>query len=538
MHPLRSPRIVGFILGLIFFGVVLSLPTCSAFSAAATDVCQSFKLDPGLEPGSDPGLHPGLHPGSLASSMQSVFALLGLMVIWWITEAIPLPATALLPAVVLPFLHVVGVSGTRLHEFTIKNTLVNYANPVIYLFLGGFLLAAGMQKWGLDRRLTLWILTRGSLAEDSRRILFGMMAVTAFLSMWISNTACTAMMLPLGLGILSLMKLEPGSSRFGIALMLGIAWAASIGGVGTIIGTPPNGIALGILNATFADDPSVTRLSFLDWMAFGIPFVVIMIPLAWGVLVLRNPPEVRSLPGGKEQLLQEQRRLGPMQVGEKLAVFVFLFAVVLWASNPFWGLILPEAVAATLSWVDEYTIGLLVGLLGFIIPVNIREGRFLLDWRDTKFVDWGTLVLFGGGIALSDAILRTGLASWIATSSVGAMGTPSTLMLMIVIVLLVDFLTEITSNTAVTGMFVPIVISIALRVGDNPTTLTVVTAVAASMAFMLPVATPPNALVFGTGYVRIKDMVRNGFILDILGWIATVGILYLVGGLLFGVLQF
>ncbi len=534
MHPLRSPRIIGFILGLAFFGTVLLLPPFSAFSEAATDACQSFKLDPGLEPGSDPGLD----PGSLTSSMQSVFALLGLMVIWWITEAIPLPATALLPAVVLPFLHVVGVSGTRFHEFTIKNTLVNYANPVIYLFLGGFLLAAGMQKWGLDRRLTLWILTRGSLAEDSRRILFGMMTVTAFLSMWISNTACTAMMLPLGLGILSLMKLEPGSSRFGTALMLGIAWAASIGGVGTIIGTPPNGIALGILNATFADDPSVTRLSFLDWMAFGIPFVVIMIPLAWGVLVLRNPPEVRSLPGGKEQLLQEQRRLGPMQVGEKLAVFVFLFAVVLWVSNPFWELFLPEAVAATLSWVDEYTIGLLVGLLGFIIPVNIREGRFLLDWRDTKFVDWGTLVLFGGGIALSDAIFRTGLASWIATSAVGAMGTPSTLMLMIVIVLLVDFLTEITSNTAVTGMFVPIVISIALRVGDNPTTLTVVTAVAASMAFMLPVATPPNALVFGTGYVRIKDMVRNGFILDILGWIATVGILYLVGGLLFGVLQF
>jgi len=477
-----------------------------------------------------------IDPSVLASSMRTVFALLILMVVWWITEAIPLPATALLPALILPIFQVVGVSGEVTHQFTFRNTLLNYANPVIFLFLGGFLLAATMQKWGLDRRITLWLLTRGSLANSSRTVLLGVMGVTAFLSMWISNTACTALMLPLGLGILRLMDLKPGKSRFGTALMLGIAWAASIGGVGTIIGTPPNGIAIGILNATVPG--SAARLTFFDWMKFGVPYVLVMVPLAWAILMTVNRPEVSSIPGGKQRLLEEQAKLGPLGSGEKISVAVFSLAVLLWVSNPFWPALLPSSLASGLVWVDEYTIGLLVGVLCLLLPVDVRGGKFLLEWKDTTFVDWGTLILFGGGIALSDAMFKTGLASWIATAFVEVLGSPSTLVLMMAIILFVDFLTEVASNTAVTGTVVPIVVSIALRTGNDPVTLAVAAAVAASMAFMLPVATPPNAIVYGTGYVRVGEMLKNGFILEILGWVATVTILTVFGGWLFGILRF
>lgn len=524
MRYLISLRSTGLLLGLFLFIVLLALPTFETFHALALQIVRSQNA--------------AVDPTALASSIQSVFALLLLMVVWWITEAIPLPVTALLPAIVLPFLHVIGVAGKNVYEFTIKNSLTSYANPVIYLFLGGFLLAAAMQKWGLDRRLTLWLLTRGSLANSSKSILLGMMAVTAFLSMWMSNTATAAMMLPLGLGILRLMDLKPGESRYGRALMLGIAWAASIGGVGTIIGTPPNGIALGILNSTFAHDPAYHRITFLDWMKFGVPYVVLMVPLAWGILLALNPPEIVSLPGGKARLQQERAQQSPMSRGEGLTIAVFLLAVVLWVTNPFWDALLPAALAARISWIDEYLIGLVAGVLCFVMPVNFQQSRFLLDWQDARFVDWGTLILFGGGIALSEAMFKTGLATWIATSFVSLVGTPSTLVMVVAVVFLVDFLTEVTSNTAVTGMIVPVVISIAQKTGENPITLAIAVALAASMAFMLPVATPPNALVYGTGYIKLKDMVRNGFVLDMLGWILTVGILYFIAFKIFGIVIF
>jgi sodium-dependent dicarboxylate transporter 2/3/5 len=519
-----TPKTLGLFSGVALFILLLLLPTFSAFTSAAT-------LLAGHAGGS-------VRPDDIACSMQIVLAILLLMVVWWITEAVPLPVTALLPAVILPLCKVSGVAGNAVYEFTLKNVLVHYASPVIYLFVGGFLLAATMQKWGLDRRLTLWILTRGGLANSASMILLAMMGVTAFLSMWMSNTATAAMMLPLGLGILRSMNLRPGSSNFGTALMLGIAWGASIGGVGTVIGTPPNGIALGILNTTFAGDPSYHRITFLDWMSFGVPYVLFLIPLAWAILLWRNPPEITAIPGGRQQLLSEQLALGRWNKGEKATVGVFLSAVLLWVSNPFWHALLPAGIADQLSWIDEYAIGLFVGLLSFFIPMKLREGKFLLEWKDAQFIDWGTLILFGGGIALSDAMFKTGLAAWIAQSFVGFLGTPSTLVMMIAIVFLVDFLTEVTSNTAVTGMIVPVVISIALKTGENPVTLSVATAVAASMAFMLPVATPPNALVYATGFIKLKDMVRNGFILDIAGWIATVCILYGIGGWMFGVLKF
>jgi sodium-dependent dicarboxylate transporter 2/3/5 len=470
--------------------------------------------------------------------MQQVLAVLLLMVFWWLTEAVPLAATALLPAVLFPLLKVTGVHGTEVYEFTTHNILLNYASPVIFLFLGGFLIAGAMQKWNLDRRFTLWFLTRGNLADDPRTILLGMMVTTAFASMWISNTATAAMMLPLGLGVLSFMGTAPGRSHYSSAMMLGIAWAASIGGVGTIIGSPPNGIALGILDSTMGGHADYRHITFLDWMKFGVPYVLIFLPIAWLVLLRMHPPEGIRLSGGKRRLLEQRAGLGKVGRGEIGTIVVFSLAVVLWVTNPFWDYLLPATVAHQVSWLNEYSIGLMCGVLLFFIPADLRGGTFLLDWKDTRFVDWGTLILFGGGIALSDAMFRTGLATWIARSFTGLLGEPSTLVMIIAVVFLVNFLTEITSNTAVTSMMVPIVISIAMRTGENPVALAVAAAMSASMAFMLPVATPPNALVFSTGHIQLRDMVRGGLILDVIGWMLTVLVIVVVADWLFGVVTF
>jgi sodium-dependent dicarboxylate transporter 2/3/5 len=516
-------RITGLFLGPILFMVTMLLP------AGLFDVPASEFLS---------GSAGSAQAGDLAFTMRVVVALLLLMVTWWFTEAIPLPATALLPPVVLPWFQLQGLQDGVVVNFTFRAVLAAYANPVIFLFLGGFLLAAAMQKWGLDRRLTYWLITRGSVASDTHMVLLGMMILSALLSMWISNSATAAMLLPVGAAIVNQVAGEKQNSGFATAMMLGIAWSASIGGMGTLIGTPPNGIAVSILDAAMDDDAGYRSLSFLDWMKIGVPFVVLFLPVVWGLLLLRFPPEQRHLVGAKEEFQERRKALGRISEGERWTVVVFCAAVLLWVSNPFWPSILPPSLAWRLGWVDEFVIGLMAGLALFVIPVNVSRGEFVMGWRDTRRVDWGTLILFGGGIALSEAMFRSGVADWIARSCTGLLAEPSTLLLVVVIVLLVDFMTEIASNTAVATMMVPIVISIGRVSGIDPVTLAVGAALASSMAFMLPVSTPPNAIVFSTGRIRLGDMVRTGFILDILGWVFTVGILWLFGYLFFGVVRF
>lgn len=512
-------RGIGAVLGSTLFLVFAILPPFDTFVAGARTFAHG---------------HSAHDIMALARSMQTVAGTTLLMVIWWITEATKLSSTALMPILIFPLLSVTGVHKDEMYVFGLLNTLRNYVSPVVMLFFGGFLLAGAMRRWKLDRRLTLWILTRGRLADNSRTTLFGMMAVTAFCSMWISNTATCAMMLPLSVGILTYMGAKPGESNYGKALMLGIAWAASVGGMGTLIGTPPNGIAVGILNTAMANDATYERITFLDWMKFGVPYVVLFLPVIWLVLLKVFPPEVSGFEGGKKRLLEEYHSLGPMSGGEKGSIAVFLTAVFLWLTLPFREELLPAYILPRIRWLDEYTTGLIAGTALFVIPVT-REKTFLLRLKDFRYVEWGALAIVGGGIALSDGMFRTGFASWLASSFTALFGSPSTLVMMFAVVLFIDFLTEVATNSAVISMMAPAVIAIAQSTGENPVALTIAAALASSMAFMLPVATPPNALVYGTGYLRIRDMIKAGFILDMIGWLFTVGILVLFGWLLFGV---
>jgi sodium-dependent dicarboxylate transporter 2/3/5 len=520
-----SFKTIGLLVGATLFLALAILPPFQTFHDAA----QRF-----LAEQSPRGIPVGAE--TLARSMQTIAALMALMVIWWVTEAIRLSYTALLPLIVLPLLQLVGLHKDETVEFSFISVANNYFSPVVLLFFGGFLLAGALRRWRLDRRLTLWILTRGQLAESARATLLGMMAITAFLSMWISNTATCAMMLPLSLGILSYIGATPGESSYGKALMLGIAWAASIGGMGTLIGTPPNGIAIGILNSALANDPTYHRITFLDWMKFGVPYVVLFVPVAWFVLLKTFPPEFSSFEGGKQRLLGEFRSLGEMSRGELGTITVFVLAVVLWIVLPFREQLLPNALLPHIRWLDEYTTGLLAGTLLFLIPVDWKTKTFLLHWKDFRYVEWGALAIVGGGIALSDAMFKTGFASWLASSFIGMFGAPSTLVMMFALVFFIDFLTEIATNSAVVAMMAPTVISIAKATGADPVSLTIAAALASSMAFMLPVATPPNAIVYGTRYIAVNDMIKGGFILDILGWLFTIGILVIFGSWIFGVL--
>ncbi len=506
---------IGFILGLIlFFLILFFLPVpesfINSFVGTTLDSCEI--------------------KSELGESFKSVLALLILMVVWWVTEAIPIPATSLLPAVLLPLLQVKGITSNEIYNFNFMNSLKNYAHPVIGMFLGSFLIASAFQKFELDKRATIWILTRGKINKTPELMILALMYASAFLSMWISNTATVAIILPIAIGIIR--SLKTTDLNFNSAIILGLAWSASVGGIATIVGTPPNGIAISLLSSY-----NIIKINFLDWMKFGVPFVVFFVPIIWIVLVksFRFSHETRI---HSEYLDEIKQNIGKIKKGDIIVLVVFLIVVFLWISNPFWESVLPNKLFSQLNWIDEYMIGLLGGIILFIVPISFKKLEFALNWKDTKNLDWGTLILFGGGLTLSDAMFKTGVANWIAKSSLGIIGNPSTIVLLIATVLFIVFLTEVTSNTAVTAMMVPVLIAISTASGQETSTLVIGSAIAASMAFMLPVATPPNALVYGTGYVKITDMIKVGFILELIGWLYTIFVLYLFGNLIFKIIKF
>lgn len=434
---------------------------------------------------------------------------------WWITEAIPIPATSLLPLVLFPLTRGLDMSSTA----------SSYGNDTIFLFMGGFMIALTMEKWGLHRRIALTIISL--IGTNMRRIVLGFMVATGFLSMWISNTATAMMMVPIGLAIIyqisDALKNDPtiDTSRenfsFGKALMLGIAYSASIGGIATLIGTPPNALLAGAIREMYGID-----LSFAKWMLFGTPLAWSFLLLAWFYLVrIAYPMNIKEIPGAREIIDEEKQKMGRASTEEKLVFTIFLFAALSWITRTY---ILEEINEE----ITDGIIAIIFALLLFIIPSVNRKGDHLLDWDTAMKLPWGILLLFGGGLAIAAGFVSSGLSEWIGGQLTGLRGI-SLFLVILIVTALVIFLTEITSNTATASMMYPIMASLAVALGFHPYALMVAAGVAASCAFMLPVATPPNAVVFGSGYLRIPDMAKAGFALNIIGIIiVTIGIFLLL----------
>jgi sodium-dependent dicarboxylate transporter 2/3/5 len=393
-----------------------------------------------------------------------------------------------------------------------------YGHHLIYLFLGGFLIAVTMEKWNLHHRIALH--TIRLVGVTPHRIVLGFMLATAFLSMWISNTAATMMMVTIAVAVLKEVtheiSHEPGQLHFGTALVLGIGYAASIGGVATLIGTPPNALFAGVIEKTY--DVSI---SFVEWMSFGLPLSLVMLTVTWLYLtriVFRS--EVGQLPGGREYIQEQIARLGPMSRQEIHVAAVFCMVALLWVVR---GLYEPDA----LQMVKDSTIAVAGALLLFLIPVNLKKGEFLLDWRTAVTIPWDIIILFGGGFALAQGFSESGLTLWLAERLSILQGIDM-LLIIVAVVLLVIFLTEVTSNTATASLLLPVMGALATAIDVHPFGLMVAAVIAASFAFMLPVATPPNAIVFSSRYVSIPQMVRAGIWLNLIGVVLISGFVYLL----------
>ena len=488
MSEYKSSQRIGFFLGPILFILMLLLPV----------------------------------PEGMKPEAWRVAAVTVLMAVWWISEAIAIPATALLPIILFPFL---GVMAT-------KKATAPYANHLIYLFMGGFFIAVTMEKWNLHRRIAMH--TIKLIGTGPSRIVLGFMVATAFLSMWVSNTATTMMMVPIGMAII---KSVAGLSRdeiagakgemgvFATGLMLAIAYAASIGGVATIIGTPPNTVMVAQLSKLYGQ-----TISFGGWMAFGVPLSVIMLFIAWFVMTrFLFPVKSDILHGkGKEVIDAELKKLGAMTKEEKYIVLVGSIVAATWIIRGF------LKKTDFFSGVSDASIGIAGALILFAIPSNFKKGEFLLDWKTAVRIPWDVILLFGGGLALAGGFKATGLADYIAGQLTALSGMPLVLFILIVVAMVI-FLTEVTSNTATATLLIPVMGATAVAMGVHPYATIMAATVAASYAFMLPVATPPNAVVFGSGVVKIAQMARAGIVLNIIGVFLITVFIYSVMPMLWGV---
>ena len=435
------------------------------------------------------------------------------MATWWISEAAPIPATAMLPLILFPFF---GAGA-------IRESAAPYAHPLIFLFLGGFIIAMAMQRWGLHKRIALNIIQRAGTGPQA--LVAGFMLASAFLSMWVSNTATTLMMLPVGLAVTSLFDDASDDRvrvRFSLLLLLGIAYGANIGGMGTLIGTPPNAFL-----AAFIEEQFGQNITFARWLLVGLPVVAIGLPVTFLVLTkVVYPVRIRELPGSHEVIEKEIAALGPMNAGERWVAIIFTLTALAWICRPLLQKVIPE--------ISDAGIAMTGGLLLFVIPLNLRQGLFVQDWKTASQLPWGTLILFGGGLSLASAFTRTELSVWIGESLAAIDFLPIILILLVVVTVIV-FLTEITSNIATTAAFLPVLAALAIGIGQDPLLLAIPAVLGASCAFMLPVATPPNAIVYGSGRVSVPQMARAGLVLNILFMMLITGFAYTLIRWVFGV---
>ncbi len=471
-----------------------------------------------------------LAPGNFKITLLAASA--ALMAVWWMTEAIPLAATSLVPVVLFPLL---GISKG-------ESVAGAYINSTIFLFLGGFILAIVMENFELHRRIALRVISLAGRSPSS--IIYGIMASTAFISMWISNTAAAVMMLPIGLSIIYKLEDQYGREKmkkFSTSLMLAIAYSCSLGGIGTLIGTPPNLAFVRILKIIY---PSSPEISFGSWMLLAVPIMLIMIVVTAVILTkvfFRTDNDINI---NSDFIREEYKALGKMTYEQKIIAAVFSSAAFLWVFRvdlnlgfvtiPGWGGIFNNP-----EYLNDGVVAVAAALILFFIPVRHQssEKTMMADGRIFSKIPWGIILLFGGGFALADAFTTTGLSEYIGQRLAGLAGL-SIFAMLFIIALSVNFLTELTSNTAVANMILPIAASISTAMGINPLLLMIAVTLSSSMAFMLPVGTPPNTIVFASDRVRISEMARTGFLLNITSTLIICILVYTLGTFLFGIDKF
>ncbi len=461
-------------------------------------------------------------PEGLTPEGKRAAAVTALMAVWWITEALPLAATALLPIALFPTMGI--LAGTEVTRA--------YGDSNIYLFAGGFFIAMAMQKWNLHERIALNIVLR--TGTDPSRLVLGFLIGTAFMSMWMSNTATALMMMPIAMAIIGQMQQRgySGAANFATALLLSIAYGAAFGGMATLVGTPPNGVLLTQYRTLYPDAP---QIGFLQWMMIGVPVAALFIPLTWFLLtrVLFNFRAI-EFPEAREQIAGRLRELGRMNRGERVVLAVWSITALLWIFSdpidlgsvkiPGW-----TTLFADPKFLNHGTVAIAATIVLFLTPIDWRRGEYVLDWEWARRIPWDVLILFGGGIAMADAFRSTGLTLWLGEKLTLLDGT-SPLLMVIVVCTLLTFLTEITSNTATATILLPILGGPAAQaLGVHPLLLMLPAALSVSCSFMLPVATPPNAIVFAGGHVTVPQMARAGFLLNLVGIVLITTVVYTIG---------
>lgn len=437
-------------------------------------------------------------PAVISADAWKVLALGVLMLIWWISEAVPIPVTALLPMILLPILGI----------YDLKTAAAPYANPIVYLFMGGFMLALAMEKWNLHRRIALNIVK--ITGTNANGIILGFMVATGFMSMWISNTATTIMMLPIALSVIDLLTSQTsgtpskGIRYFSLSIMLGIAYAANIGGTATIIGTPPN-----VVFAAFMLETYQIEVTFAKWIVLGLPFAILLITITYFLIVkVIFPNELGNFKEAGPLIARQIEELGKMSVGEKRTLGIFLATAFSWVFR--------TKLNDWIGWLDlsDTSIALLATLSLFMVPVNFKGNQFILDWKATEKLPWGILLLFGGGLSLAGALYEVGLVDYVGSFFEGKDKFGFLIAIGLTAVSL--FLTEVISNVALVTIFLPVVGGIAIGLGISPLLICIPVTLAASCAFMLPMSTPPNAIVFASGHLTVTQMAKAGFLINIL----------------------
>lgn len=457
----------------------------------------------------------------------ATLAVAALMAVWWVTEAIPLAVTSLLPVILFPIL---GIMDGK----TVSSI---YFNHVIFLFIGGFIVALAMQKWNLHRRIAMKILM--VTGSSQARLLLGFMLATAFLSMWISNTATTMMMVPILISVIAELEAhDPKSQKrsYASGLLLGVAYSASIGGMMTLVGTPPNLSFTRIYQIMFPEAPEI---SFANWLLFALPAGIVLFLFAWGYLYFRYRNKQSGAQIASTQIKEEYKKLGPIGVEEKIILIDFILLAVLWVTRSDIGIgrfVIPgwSNIFKHPEFINDGTVAVAMSVLLFMIPSKSNKKQRLMDWQTAKKLPWGIVLLFGGGFALAGGFKESGLSIWMGEQLV-FVANFHPIIIIAIIALFMTFMTELTSNTATTEMILPVLAGLAVASETHPLLFMLPATMSASMAFMLPVATPPNAIIFGTNRIKIKEMVRTGLVMNLMGTLVITMAVYFIARLVFGI---